>query len=156
MYTMVTTVENTVDNTISYWKLLRKQIKVLITKKVFFIIMWGDNVKLIVITILQYIYFPNIYACMLSHFSGVWLCATLWDVAHQPPLSMGFSRQEYWSESPCPPAGDLPDPGIQPPSTMSPALADKFFTTCATREAPPNICTYCQITHVSYLSCIGR
>ena len=56
MYTMVTTVENTVDNTISYWKLLRKQIKVLITRKVFFIIMWGDNVKLIVITILQYIY----------------------------------------------------------------------------------------------------
>ena len=45
---------------------------------------------------------------------------------------MGFSRQEYWSGLPCPPPGDLPDPGIKP---ESPALAGKFFTTRATREA---------------------
>ena len=44
---------------------------------------------------------------------------TLWTVAHQAPLSMGFSRQEYWSELPCSSAGDLPDPGIKP---GSPAL----------------------------------
>ena len=49
---------------------------------------------------------------------------------------MGFSRQEYWSGLPCPPRGDLPDPGIKPVSLMSPALAGGFFTTSATWEAP--------------------
>ena len=43
-----------------------------------------------------------------------------WTVAHQPPLSMGFSRQEYWSGLPCPPPGALPDPEIKPVSLMSP------------------------------------
>ena len=53
-------------------------------------------------------------ACyMLSCFSHVQLFATLWTIAHQAPLSMGFSRQEYWSGLPCPPPGDHPDPGIQ-------------------------------------------
>ena len=47
----------------------------------------------------------------------------------QAPLSMGFSRQEYWSGLPCPPSGDLPDPGIEPASLMSPTLAGEFFTT---------------------------
>ena len=51
---------------------------------------------------------------MLSHFSCVWLCATPWTVARQAPLSMGFSRQEYWSRLLCPPSGDLPDPGSNP------------------------------------------
>ena len=60
---------------------------------------------------------------VLSHFSPVWLCETLWTIAHQAPLSMGFSRQEYWSGLPCPPPGDLPNPGIEPTSLMSPALA---------------------------------
>ena len=62
------------------------------------------------------------------------LC-NLWTVAHQAPLSMGFSRQEYWSGLPCPPPGDLCDPGIEPTSLTSPALADRFFTTSATWEA---------------------
>ena len=44
------------------------------------------------------------------------LFATLWSVACQAPLSMGFSRQEHWSGLPCPPPGDLPDPGIEPGS----------------------------------------
>ena len=48
---------------------------------------------------------------------------------------MGFSRQEYWSGSPCPPTGDLPDPGIEPVSLKSPALADGLLTTSATWEA---------------------
>ena len=48
---------------------------------------------------------------------------------------MGFSRQEYWSGLPCPPQGDLPDPGIEPASLMSPVLAGGIFTTCATWEA---------------------
>ena len=60
--------------------------------------------------------------CMLSHFTHVQLFATLGTVACQAPLSMEFSRQEYWSGLPCPPPGDLPDPGIEPESLLSPAL----------------------------------
>ena len=55
---------------------------------------------------------------------------------YRAPLSMGFSRQEYWSGLLCPPPGDLPDPGIKPRSLTSPALAGGFFTTRATWEAP--------------------
>ena len=62
------------------------------------------------------------------------LFATLWTVAHQASLSMGFSRQEYWSGLPCSPPGDLPDPGIKLASLMSPALPDRFFTTSTTWE----------------------
>ena len=51
---------------------------------------------------------------MLSHFSHVQFCVTLWTVARQALPSMGFSRQEYWSGLPCPSPGDLPDPGIKP------------------------------------------
>ena len=65
----------------------------------------------------------------LNCFSCVRLCATLWTVTAPPTaqalsvaLSMGFSRQEHWSELPCPPPGDLPDPGIKPTSLMAPAL----------------------------------
>ena len=65
-------------------------------------------------------------ACVLSHDP---LFATPWTVARQAPLSVGFSRQEYWSGSPCPPPGGLPDPGIEP--------------------ARP-------IRSVSYVSCLGR
>ena len=62
-------------------------------------------------------------ACMRSHF-----CETLQTVVHQAPLSMGFSRQEYWSGLPCPPPGDLLNPGIEPMSLISLALAGKFLT----------------------------
>ena len=72
---------------------------------------------------------------MLSHFSHVWLFVTRWTVARQAPLSMGFCRQEYWSGLPCPPPGDLLNPGMEPMSLMAPALADRFFTTSATWEA---------------------
>ena len=51
---------------------------------------------------------------------------------HQVLLSMGFSRQEYWSGLPFPPLGDLSDPGIEPMSPMSPPLAGGFFTARAT------------------------
>ena len=51
--------------------------------------------------------------------------ATPWTIADQAPLSMGFSRQEYWSEDP--PPGDLPKPEIEPTSPVFPALADGFF-----------------------------
>ena len=62
-------------------------------------------------------------ACVLSRFSCVGLFVTLWTVAHQAPLSMGFSGKQYWSGLPCPPPANLLDPGIEPVSLISPALA---------------------------------
>ena len=59
---------------------------------------------------------------MLSCFSRVRLAVILWTVAHQAPLSMGFSRQGYWSGLPFPPPGDLPHPGIEPVSPEAPVL----------------------------------
>ena len=67
--------------------------------------------------------------------SRIRLFATPWTVAHQAPLSMGFSRQGYWSGLPCLPPGDPPDPGIKLGFLASPALAGGFFTTSATWEA---------------------
>ena len=63
-------------------------------------------------------------ACVLIHFSCVCLFATPWTIALQAPLSMGFSRQDYWSELSCPPPGDLPGLGIE-----SACTAGGFFTT---------------------------
>ena len=60
---------------------------------------------------------------------------TLWTVAHQAPLSMGFSRHEYWSGLPCPPPGALSDPGIEQVCLTSPELVGRLFTTSATWEA---------------------
>ena len=65
----------------------------------------------------------SLNACMLSHSP---LFATPWTIVPQAPLSMGFSRQEYWSGMPPPPPGDLADTGIRP---ASPALTGRFFTT---------------------------
>ena len=70
----------------------------------------------------------SLYVCMLSC-SVVVDSVTPWTVARQAPLSMEFSRQEYWSRLPFPPPGDLPDPGIEPMSPVSPALVGGFFTT---------------------------
>ena len=71
--------------------------------------------------------------CALCH---VQLFATLRAIAHQAPLSMGFSRQVYWGGLPCSPPGDFPNPGFEPASLMSPASAGGFFTTSVTWEAP--------------------
>ena len=68
---------------------------------------------------------------MLSRFSCARRFVIPWTVARQAPLSMGFSRQEYWSGVPCLPPGDLSNPGIEPISLMSPVLAGGFFTTSA-------------------------
>ena len=57
-----------------------------------------------------FLFYSDIYACMLSRFCHFWLFATFWTVALQASLSMGFSRQEYWSGLPCPHPRDLPDP----------------------------------------------
>ena len=70
-------------------------------------------------------------AQLLSH---VRFFVTPWTVAHQAPLIMGFSRQEYCSGLPFPSPGDLPDPGIELMSITSPALTSGFFTTSFTWE----------------------
>ena len=72
---------------------------------------------------------------MLSHFSRVQLFATLWTIAHQAPLSMGFSRQECWSGHHALLWGSS-QPRDGPQFLMSPALVGGFFTTQTTWEAP--------------------
>ena len=76
-----------------------------------------------------------VHVSVLSCFSRVQLFATPWTVAHLAPLSMEFSRQEYWSGLSRPPPGDLSNPGMEPVSLTSPALAGRFFTTSTTWEA---------------------
>ena len=63
-----------------------------------------------------------VHAWVLGHFNHVQLFATIWTAVHQAPLSIGFSRQEYWSGLPCRLPGDLPKPGIKPTFPKSPAL----------------------------------
>ena len=72
---------------------------------------------------------------VLSCFHCVQFFVTLWTIAYQVPLFMGFCRQEYWSGLPCPPLGDLLGWGIEPASLMSPASSGRFFTTSITWEA---------------------
>ena len=79
------------------------------------------------------------HVCM---FSCVWLFATLRTAAYQPPKSMGFPRQEYWSRLPFPPSGDLPESAIEPVSLASSALAGGFFTTSPLGEPTLLIDTY--------------
>ena len=70
---------------------------------------------------------PTLHSRTLSCFGYVQLFATLWIAAHQAPVSMGFSRQEYWSGLSCPPSGDLPDPGIEPASPSVSCTEGRFF-----------------------------
>ena len=102
---------------------------------------------------------------VLSCFSHVSLFATPWTIPRQAPLSMGFSRQEYWSGLPQPPPEDLPHPRIKPASLRTPALAGGFFTTSATWEAPGlprsslnHVWTICYMGHMEYLdiNCIRK
>ena len=74
------------------------------------------------------------HVCALSCFSHVQLFATLWTVAQQASMSVGFFRQEYWSGLPCPPPGGFPNPGSEPASLVSSALAGRLFTTSASWE----------------------
>ena len=71
----------------------------------------------------------NIHTHTQTHTHIYMLFLTLWTVALQAPLSMGFSRQEYWSGLPHPPPGDLSNSGIESLSLVSPALVGRFFTT---------------------------
>ena len=80
---------------------------------------------------------------MLSYFSCVRLFVTLWTVACQAPLSMGFSRQEYWRGLPFPPPWNLPDLGIKLASLMSSALAGRHITTAAAAAKSLQSCRLC-------------
>ena len=87
---------------------------------------------------------------MLSH---VQLSVTPWTVTRQAPLSVGFSRQEYWSGLPLPPPGDLPDPGIELQSPVSLALAGRFFP-IEPPEKPPcvkSIPVFLNCQHTMYV-----
>ena len=75
---------------------------------------------------------------------------TPWTISHQAPLSMGFPRQEYWSGFPFPPPEDLLDPGIEPVSLESPALAGGFFAT-APLENPVTIRVYYKTTDLDII-----
>ena len=81
-----------------------------------------------------------------------WLrsCQTLCDpmdhsITHQTPLSMGFFRQEYWSGLPCPPPGDLPNPGIEPESLISPALQEGSLLLAPPGKPKVKVVQSCQI-----------
>ena len=78
---------------------------------------------------------PYLTCMHVKSLSYVWLFTTLWTVAHQA-LSMGFSRQGYGSGLPCPPPGNLPDPGIGPKSLTSPVLASGSFTASTAWDVP--------------------
>ena len=90
------------------------------------------------------------HAYVLNHSSGVWIFVTLWTVAHQVPLSMQFYKQEYFSGLLCPPPGDLPNPGIEPSSLLSPALTGRFFTTGTIWKAPLSMYMY-QIANILWV-----
>ena len=78
------------------------------------------------------LWYAYIHACSVT--KSCWLSTTPWTIAHQAPLSMEFSRQEYCSGLPFPFPGDLPNSGIEPKSLISRALASRFFTTRAPWE----------------------
>ena len=85
-------------------------------------------------------YWSGWLCCVLSRISCVWFFATPWIVARQAPLSMGFSRQKFWSRWLCPPPGDLPNPGTELTFLTSPALAGRLFTTGNTWGLPTKLC----------------
>ena len=119
-------------------KLLKFLSEIWIFCKMYFLI--NSNIYLIIVKLLSNIYLITVHARVLSRLSHVWLFATLWTVARQAPLSIGFSRQEYWSGLPCPLWGGLPDLRIEPTS-VPPALQAGFLTTVPPRN--PFICQKC-------------
>ena len=87
--------------------------------------------------------------CLFLSHSVMFDFVTPWAVAHQAPLSMGFSRQEYWSGLPFPSLGDLPHPGIDLMPLISPGLTGEFFTTSTTEEAQMDNTKYLIHCHFS-------
>ena len=104
-------------------------------------ILWNSKVWIIWWSVVEQL--PDMKICWsftvcvgAQSLSHVWLFATQWTIACQAPLSMGFSRQEYWSGLPFPSPGYLPDSRIEPMSLASPALAGRFFTTVPPGKPP--------------------
>ena len=89
-----------------------------------------------------------LWSCALS-LGHIWFFATLWAVAHQAPLSIGFSKQEFWIWVPFPTPGSLPDSGIEPANLASPELAGGLFTTSATWEADATYMCNLKIKQIS-------
>ena len=85
------------------------------------------------------IYSKNRHPCVLCVHNQVQLFVILWTVAQQTPLSMEFSRQEYWIGLPFPPPGDLPDPGIQSWALEFTALAGGFVTISTTWDSESEV-----------------
>ena len=87
----------------------------------------------------KYYFFKAVFFKFITYICAnsicVWLFVTLWSVSLPASSVYEISRQEYWSGLPCPPPGALPDPGIEPASLKTLALAGRFFTTNATWEA---------------------
>ena len=101
---------------------LPKRINLYIVRTILFVLFWFQSCS-----------YNYVHVCMRAQLLQLCLdSVTLQAVVHQAPLSMGFSRQEYWNGLPCPPPGGLPDIGIKP---TSPALAGEFFTHWVTWEA---------------------
>ena len=95
-----------------------------------------SEIEFQIITLWDFFHSLLTRAHMLSHFSCVWLFATLWTIATKAPLFMGLSRQEYWSELPCSSPRDLPNPGIELVSLNVSCIGKQiFFTTSTTWEA---------------------
>ena len=99
---------------------------------------------------------------MLSCFSCVQLFVTLWTIARQAPLSMGFSRQEYWSRSPFPSPGNLPNPWIKPVSPGSPTWAGEIFITDSTVQPLKSLYSFAdfwkivRIIHMGPFDCVDQ
>ena len=112
-----------IDSPIQYWKIT------------IFILTDFHSICIVLFIIVQLLYYVQIRSD--QSLSRVRFFVIPWTVAPQAPLSMGFSRQEYWSGLPCPPPGDLSNSGIKPVSLTSPALGGGFFTTSATSSPVP-------------------
>ena len=84
-------------------------------------------------------------ACSVTH---IWLFVTPWTVPCQAPLSMEFSRQEYWNGLPFPTPGDFPDLGMKPAPLASPTLAGRFFTIVPPRRPSRKECILSHFSHV--------
>ena len=91
-------------------------------------IFWWPLVSVVVVVVQPLAMFGSMLVCIPGHFSCVQLFATLLLVARRPPLFLGFSRQQYETGLPWPLPEDLHDPGIEPMSLITPALANGFFT----------------------------
>ena len=104
----------------------------------------------ILMTLVDFFFASCIRMCMLSR---VWVFVTPCTVALQAPISMGFSRQEYWSGLSFPSPGHLPDPGIKLVSLASPALAGRVFITASLGK--PIFCRIVIVDSANPLSCLA-